>query len=94
MAGMRTEQSDNYFEREEAFREAHAACAADGLEYTIRLPHELDHASVTVKCPCGAKTTIACTPDVARATLAAFKMNGIPIRKSTLNQLAYMPQGT
>jgi len=78
-----TGQSDNYFEREKAFREAHAVCAGDRLEYTIRLPHELDHASVTVKCPCGAKTTIACTPDVARATLAAFKMNGIPVSAST-----------
>jgi hypothetical protein len=78
-----TGQSDNYFEQEKAFREAHAVCVADHLDYTIWLPHGLDQASVTVKCACGAKTTIACTPDVARATLAAFKMNGISVSAST-----------
>jgi hypothetical protein len=77
-----TGQGDNYFEQEEAFREAHAACVADRLEYAIWLPHGLVQASVTVKCACGAKTTIACTSDVARATLEAFKMNGIPVSAS------------
>jgi hypothetical protein len=38
---------------------------------------------VTVRCACGAQTTIRCTPYVARTSLSALWMAGIPVREIT-----------
>jgi hypothetical protein len=38
---------------------------------------------VTVTCACGARTRIACTPYVARTSLSALLIAGVPVREIT-----------